>query len=209
MHTLSSNLDIRHAAGVLVAAVLGLALASPAANAEDFCALTANVVNSAGEPISSTWIELVNSEGQIVRREMRTGPTITICDFGFGPHTLRVGTNECLPTSISNLRVVIGRPLRLNVVINSCSYRDVVRNGCLLYVRVADAQGIPVPNADLSTSPPPALQPRTDAYGRYQGLIRGSQDITVTKPGFEPASTRVQCRADEELDIGLTMHVKK
>ncbi len=211
MYTLTCSpiLYIRHTLGVLLVTAIWLMLSSSSAAAEEFCAVTLNVLDSGGAPISSTWIELVNSEGLVVRKEEMIGPTIRICDFGFGPHTLRVGTNECLPMAISNLRVVMGGPLHLKVTLNGCSYRDVMRNACLLYVRVKDNEGKPVPDADLSRAPPPRLQSKTDAYGRIQTLFRGSRDLVVTKEGFEPAVARAQCRSDEELDIEVIMQTKR
>ena len=86
--------------------------------------------------------------GVVVLRRQVTEATFRICDFGFGPHTLRVGINECLPVAISNLRVRLGSPISLKVIPNVCSYRD-MRSACMVYFRVVDEAGRPIPDANL------------------------------------------------------------
>jgi len=179
--------------------------------ADEFCAVTLNVVGSDGLPIRRTWVQLLDDSGTAELNTMMEGSTLKICDFGFGPHSLRVGSNECLPVTISNLRVVVGYPIHLNVIMNPCGYRDVLRNACLLYLRVVDREGSAVPGADLLLRPIPEIQPetKTDSYGRYQGLFRGSRDVIVTKEGFEPGRAHVHCSSTEELDIKVTMEKHK
>lgn len=174
------------------------------ARGEDFCALTLHVYEPTGIPIKSTWIELDNSSGKVVRNEM-IGSTLKICDFGFGPHTLRVGTNECLPVTISNLRMIFGSPLDLRVVLNGCGYRETVRSACLLYVRVIDAGGTPIPDVDFSPNLVLDRSPRTDSFGRYQSLVSGNRELIFTKEGFEAERVRVQCKGTEEVDVEVTM----
>jgi hypothetical protein len=129
---------------------------------------------------------------------------LLICDFGFGPHQLRVGTNECLPTTISNLKLVFGSPLFLNVILNGCAYREQMRNACLIYFRVADNDGKPVPGAEFSPSLADQT-PRVDTYGRYQGLFKGSHDVTFVAAGFEAATVHLQCKEAEEVDQVVVM----
>ena len=130
------------------------------AHAEDFWAVRPNVHFPNGSPITSTWIELIGPDGKTELREM-IGATARLCDFGFGPRTLRVGTNECLSAAISNLQVVIGSPLSLDVTVNGCGYRETMRNACLLYVRTFDDNGNPVSDAKIGP-----LAVNTDSYGR-------------------------------------------
>lgn len=174
------------------------------AGAQEFCAVTLSVSGSDGAPITSTWIELVDPAGKVVRREMINGPTARICDFGFGPHTLRVGVNECLPVAVSNLRVVLGAPVHLDVMLSACGYRETARNTCLVYFRTRDGDGSPVPSVNFApriTDAPPL----TDSYGRYQSLFLGSRDITFTKAGFQPAVVHLKCQANEEIDQTVVM----
>jgi hypothetical protein len=186
------------------AAVWTLLATSPV-KAQEFCAVTLNVFGPHGEPNNSTWIELDDPTGKAVRKELMRGPTLYLCDFGFGPHTLRVGTNECLPVTISNLRVVVGIPVTLNVTLNACGYREQVRSGCLLYVRVVDEEGSPIPEVDLSPGFALAKPPKTDSYGRYQTIFRGNQEMTFTKQRFSPETVSVQCQTTEEVDRNIVM----
>lgn len=184
----------------------GLALTSclPAVRAAEFCALDVRVTDLDGKPITSTWIELVDPTDRVVRREM-VGHEFKICDFGFGPHTLRVGTNECLPVAISNLRVVMGHPLFLNVVLNGCSYREVMRNACLAYFRTVDGDHKPLPEVDFSPRLTLDQRAQTDSLGRWQGLFTGAYSLTFTKSGYASADARIQCRADEEVDVEVVL----
>lgn len=184
--------------------VFSVSLIIPAARAEDFCAVTLNVVAADGRPITSTWIDLVDPSGNVVRREQMHGSTLRICDFGFGPHELRVGTNECLPVTISNIRLVFGSPLFLNVTLNACSFRERMGNACLLYFRVTDEAGRPVPAAEFSPRFP-AQEPRVDSFGRFQSLFGGTQDFTFVAPGFQPTTVRAQCKETEEIDQMVVM----
>jgi hypothetical protein len=186
-----------------------VAVISSTAAAEDFCALTLTVTRSDGSLNRMARIQLVDESGHGELNEMMWGPTLKICDFGFGPHSLRVGTNECLPVTISNLKVVIGYPIHLNVVLNSCGYQDIMRNACFLYLRVLDIENNAVPGAVILLRPIPEIQPNTDAYGRYQGLFRGTGDVTVTKEGYEPGMAHVRCVGTEELDVKVTMVKRK
>jgi hypothetical protein len=204
MHKLAIvPLIIRAMPGVLM---LGFCLqpGARAARAEDFCAVTLKVSNSMGWPATSTWIELVDPSGRVVRKEMMSGPELKICDFGFGPHTLRVGTNECLPVAVSNVRAVFGAPLVLNVVLNGCGYREQMRSGCLAYFRTVDDHHDPVPRVAVS---PLAADPpdHTDSFGRWQGLFGGSHDLTFSAVGFEPAKVHIECKRDEEVDAEVVM----
>jgi hypothetical protein len=185
--------------GILVAH-----LTPQTAGAAEFCALTVKAVNSDGRPVTSTWIELVDPRGAVVRSQMMVGPELKICDFGFGPHTLRVGTNECLPAAVSNLRVVLGSPLEVTVTLNSCGYRLSGRVGCFLYLRVTDREGSPVEGVDLS---PPLSDPagRTDAYGRYQVAFVGDRDMTLSKDGYYSSTVHLACQANEEVDQGIIL----
>lgn len=176
--------------------------------AEDFCALTVDVTRSTGRPVRRTWIQLKDATGLVVHAREVSGPTFTICDFGFGAHTLTVGSNECLPVTVSNLRLVLGSPIRLKVVLNPCTYSHPMRSGCLLYLRVADTGGNPIPGAELSMSAVPLIPERTDSYGRYQGLFSGQPTVVVTRDGFETGKANIQCRDDEQVDVQVVLQGK-
>jgi len=117
---------------------------------------------------------------------MMSGPELKICDIGFGPHTLRVGTNECLPVAISNVRAVFGAPLILNVVLNGCGYREQMRSGCLTYFRTVDDHHDPVPGVRFSPPLGTDLPDFTDGFGRWQGFELSAQNrrALYIPPGF-------------------------
>jgi len=186
-----------------------LQLASPLASAEDFCAVTLHVAGVDGVPVTSTWIALEDANGKTIRKEMTEGPIIKICDFGFGAHTLRVGTNKCLPVAISNLQLVIGLPLKLEVILNNCGYREQFRTGCFLYLRVADTDGHPIPVVGFSPKLDINRPARTDSYGRFQTLFGGDDALTLTKEGFAPATVKVSCRDREQVDKEIVMRRAK
>jgi hypothetical protein len=199
--------NLRPLFGLLATFSLGVAvigLSAPRATAADFCALTVTVSGPDGGPINSTWIELADPSGRIVRREM-VAATFKICDFEFGPHTLRIGTNECLPVSVSNLQVVIGHPVVLNVVLNVCGYRETMRNACLIYFRTVGTDRQPVAGVEFSPQLTLDQPSRTDSFGRWQGLLGRSAIVTFSKPGHEPTTVRVECQRNEEVDLQVVM----
>ncbi len=187
------------------ALLLGICLQLSSARAGDFCAVTLNVTGPHGEPITSTWIELVDPSGRVVRREMMQGSEHRICDFGFGPHTLRVGTNECLPVAVSNLRAVFGFPLVLHVVLDGCGYQEQMRDACVAYFRTVSEDSAPLSGVRLPPRWAAGGLAQTDSYGRWQGPFRGEQDLTFTKPGFAPTAKHIECRHDEEVDVEVVM----
>lgn len=181
--------------------VLSVCLFAPRLFAAEFCAVTANVTDSNGKPASIVSFQLEDPAGKVVKSGINFGPQIEICDFGFGPHTLRVGTNECLPVTISDLRLVLGSPLRLRVILNACSHQW-PRNACLLYLRVSDDGGNPVSGVRVVRNSRP--EEITDGYGRYQSLSR-TTDLMLAKEGFQDEKVHVDCRDDEEIDLPVTL----
>jgi hypothetical protein len=195
MHKLTSSALLGH--------VFLLAGISSTALAQDFCAVTVHIQGPDRKPITSTWFELRDPSEKVVRKA-KTGPNLRLCDFGFGPHRLTVGANECLPITISDLRVFFGHPVTLDVTLNPCSYGDELGGGCLLYLRVADAKGDPISDINLSSATLRGTS-HTDAYGRFQAHFKGSLNITYSKPGFEAGTFQLQCRDNEEIDKDLTI----
>src|SRR6266446_4740147 len=96
---------------------LWLAVMPRALMGQEFCALTLSVADSHGAPFTSTWIELVDANGKVVLRKMMERPIEKICDFGFGEYSVRVGVNDCFPVTLSNIRLQLGAPLFLSVIL--------------------------------------------------------------------------------------------
>jgi len=175
---------------------------------EDACALTVTVSGPSGEPIGSTMVELLDASGRTVLRQLMKGPTLTICDFGFGKHTLRVGTNECFPLAISNLTVDLGHPIYLSVRLNACNGGDGGSNACRLYFRVTDSNGRPL--RDVALLPEFTVPPlHTDSYGRIQTSFIGKREIILSKPGFVPKSVAIECAGAEEIDREIALQSRE
>ena len=171
----------------------------------DTCALTLQLFSYDGRPASNAWVELRDSEDKVVLRTLMEGPTLRICDFGFGPHSLRVGASWGLPVTVSNLRLLLKAPLNIKVVLNSTNYTGGMGSGCLLYLRVADRAGQPVPGADILQSNFPGTSAKADSFGRYQALYGGTNEIVVRKEGYEDSRTVVACKDREQLDRGVVI----
>jgi hypothetical protein len=170
------------------------------------CAVTVRVVGTGGEAVNFTQIQLIDPSGRIVLNEIMQESEYKICDFGFGVHTLRVGANECLPVSISNLRVDLAHPLYLTVVLNTCSYR-VMRSACRAYFRTVDDAGKPI--AGVAFSPALSDLPQvTDQYGRWQGLFKGTKLLQFSKSGYVSRSAMIKCIDNEEVDAEIVLKNK-
>lgn len=172
--------------------------------AEDFCALRVRVVNSNGVPAHIVRITLLNEAGGADFDSLVEGGDVRICDFSFGAHTLRVGSNECLPSTVENIRLVFGRPLDLKVVQNSCSYRISGRMGCFIYVRVTDERKVPLADTAIRGLSP-AEGAKTDGYGRFQGLFSDEREVELSHEGYQTKRVPVSCKSDEEVNLGVAL----
>jgi hypothetical protein len=195
---------------VLLGAVGSLA-GSPTllAASSDFCALSVKVSDGDGKPINSTRIELVDSTGQIELRQT-VGPDFQICDFKFGPHTLRLGVNECFPVAVSNLEVRLGSPIALDLRLPKCAYgrpmygSSTGERACSWYFRTITQNGEPLSEVEISPNVGPGI-PRTDSYGRRQGIMAGTKEVTFSKLGYESKTLRVGCPESGLLEVSVPL----
>ena len=174
---------------------------------DDFCALTVHIVSSTYQPISSTWIELADPQGSVVLRRVVDGSVVTICDFGFGKHTLTIGTNECYPVAFPNLEVKPGKTIALEAILPACTHADGVSNGCPLYIRIVDESGKGV--RDVAAKGQTLVYPSTDSYGRlFSGLLIGRSDqITFSKTGLSPSTVEIRCERGERIQRVIGLHL--
>jgi hypothetical protein len=178
------------------------------ARAADFCAVTLTILTPEAKPPKSTHIEVVDQKGKIERAFEAQGDTVQICDFGFGPHAIRVGSHGCV-TSISDVEMRFGYSIPLTAFLNGfCGWVDTMSSGnaCELYVRVMNEYGSPVPNAQIQVWSPPAKPVTADSWGRYQGVYIGDLEIVATKPGYENGSARATCKKNEHIDLPIVMN---
>jgi len=179
------------------------------AASSDFCALKVKISDWDGSAINHTSMELVDSSGHVELRQM-VGAEFEICDFRFGTHTLRLGVDECFPLAVSNLEVRLGNPITLDVTLPKCAYgrpmygSSTGERACFSYFRTATAEGEPLSQVEVS----PKLRTYaslTDSYGRWQGIMTGTKEITFSKPGYAPKTLRVSCPEAGPLEVGVTL----
>lgn len=165
--------------------------------AQDACLLTADIILDDGRPIVSTHIELTDPSGKIVLQR-QTSSRLEICDFGFGPHTLRVGTNERYPVTISSLIANPSYPIRLKIILNSGPQASSGSNFCEVYFRVFDEDGSPVANASVIAG---NRAGSTDIYGRIISGVSRRRPVTysVKKSGFVETTLDVECEDSEQI----------
>jgi hypothetical protein len=172
---------------------LGLALeAGGSLFAASVCGLTVHVL-SGEKPASFSRVRLVAPDGTVVRDDEVRGGEDRICDFGPGPHTLIVGEERCFPTTITDVRLDLDRPLEFSVRLNWCREGMVTANLCRLLLRVADSLGRPIRDA---TATLPKRDPvMTDDYGRalIVALSEPKETLIITKPGFSPLNVEFSC----------------
>jgi hypothetical protein len=167
------------------------------------CALRVSVATKRGQPINATFVELIGPKGNLAWAERVTGSEFSICDFGFGKHYLRVGTNECYPVTISNIVLHPRNPVKLKVTLNECGGHPAIFSMCEAYLRIRDSSGQPIEGVEVaSTRLVP--HPRSDRYGRMVFPIqRGDHTIRLVRTGFQPLEVQLACvgfeRAEREI----------
>lgn len=143
------------------------------AKAELPCALKITIDRGGGvAPLTS--VELRDEKGEIVDSQTVGKATVSICDFGLGRHTLRVGRNECYPTVIENLFLIPDHTLELTIKMNDC-LPHTSRNFCTVYFRISEHKRPAVNAVVYNTDGYQAGV--TDRYGRfYTRLLIGKQE---------------------------------
>lgn len=108
----------------LLTSLLASCLCCTYAQTKEFCALSVELVPVRGTQLRHIPVRLLDQSGKAVFDEQVNNPAFRICDFGFGPHTLVVGSSNCHPMEIHGLRLRFGEPITLTVPLNECQ-RDV------------------------------------------------------------------------------------
>jgi hypothetical protein len=187
----------------IIPLLLGLCicLIERTARAEPFCAVTVILETPTHVPVTSTWGEVVNAKGKTVLREMINGDKWRICDFGFGAHSIRVGTNECFPVTISNVYLHLGYPVELHVLLNRCSGYPEYSNGCRIYFRVKSDKGEPLVGVRANKNES-GESPMTDEFGRIEfPLLRGSTvRFSFSAAGHQTSNFDARCNQVELIE---------
>ncbi len=182
----------------MASAVMTALAASPPAG--EFCALSVEIHDQKDQPARLTPVQLVDPSGRTVFDEQVEGSTVRICDFGFGPHQLRVGYSFCYPITISGLRLILGRSIHLTVRLNQCPPDIWYGRLCRVYLRVreqagAQARGV---NVAWGTNEPPGM---TDQFGRVESyLLEGqSTQARLSGGGYVTESVPLECPESEQV----------
>jgi hypothetical protein len=160
-----------------------------------FCAVELSVTLPDGSPIISATAELLNAEAVVVQRQLITNGSGTFCDFGFGPHSIRVGHGSSLTTTISGIKLIFGQTQHLRVVLNShpeAGSGGAVGTACRALLRLQSPNGDPIAGVTVTYRGNSA---ESDNYGRVLLLVPLKQftAIAVQKVGFQSKDLSLSC----------------
>lgn len=175
------------------------------AGAAEFCALRVEVQQPNGKPARLIPVVLRGPAGDVVFDERIDQSPFEICDFGYGMHSLQVGYSFCYPTTIGNLRMRLGDPIRLTIRLNECP-PDVIHGRCDMNLKVKNKiSGKGIGGVRVVGRQPVPIAGTTDSYGRVQLFfqVSGELEIDFSADGFEPLRHLIPCKGLEEREIFL------
>jgi len=173
----------------------------------EFCALRLTVVDKEGQPGGAALVELVDKDGRVVFRDRTRDGLLDICDFDFGVYSLRIGSNECFPTTISNILLDLGVQDRLKVILNGCGQGHYVRaGGCKAYFRVASPDGKALAGVEV-VPPISSRAKKTDSYGRVSFYTSSAKTVpfTFSVTGYQDQGVEVSCKDVETIERKVVM----
>ncbi len=200
---------------LLVSFLLDIFMAS-SVTAETFCALRIIVTTEGGDPIFAGEAQLVGADGSIVQVAKINAGRGEFCDFGFGPHSVRVSGNGMRATTVSGIVLTYGKTLNLRVVMNVLKSSDGGGGGnaCSAYLRVQTTEGKPISGARVT-----AVSARgrvkgivCDEYGRALLLVPTGEFVAyrAEDPGFRPTQFTLSCSTwDESLERTVTLFASR
>lgn len=163
------------------------------------CALVFRIPTPDGQPGGPVLAELLDASGKVVKKIWTEGGIGRVCDFDFGVYSLRVGPGWCVPTVLTNLRVMPGYPLALTVFPNDCGSRPDHGSGCSVYARIANEEGTPIGGAEVSAG---KWNRKADKYGRVLfGMGRSATArLRFSAEGFQPVDLTLSCKDLENIE---------
>ena len=173
--------------------------------ANDFCAVTVNIVNHAGQPAAAR-IRLVDPQGKIVR-DFRADGHAELCDFGFGEHTIEIGNPNCQFITLHRIRLIYNVPRYFTVVWDGCMSgieAMTLPPSCIAYFRVSAMSGRPFGSTGFDEE---WFQTRCRrclrSYFYGDPECGHTEDITISAPGYTPKTLHVACRRYEIIEEGV------
>ena len=211
---MSLQTSMTHTRGLWVPVAVGLLallLAPPASAQSPFCAVRLRVDLAGGGAITSASAELRDATGKAVQMQAVKDGRAEFCDFGFGPHSIRVrlDSTECAVVTIEGIRIAYGRTQTLNVILNPCARGGdaiLFGDGCSAFFRVRDKAGAPVPDASIYEGG--VRQHETsDIYGRVLLSVPTlATEVEVRKDGYLAARALVECsRRGERRELEVVL----
>ena len=170
--------------------------------AADFCAVKVSVVDQAAKPVA-TAIQLIDPSGRVVERVYARTGEAEFCDFGFGPHSIRVGDERCGGVTLDRIGLRRGQTQRFNVILQDCTIA--IDGGrcplsCEIYLRVSSDNGEKLKESEVSIEGNPLII-HVDSYGRiWLSILKGSsENLRITAPGYQEKTLHLFCKDKETL----------
>ena len=183
---------------LMLASAIILVNASPAA-AQTSCALKIVVDTTHRFPVDFVLVELLEQGGHVVANGRTSGDTAEFCDFEPTVRSIRVGANQCFPTSINNVRFLFGRTQVLHVFLNDCVAGGSLSNSCEVVFRIRSSDGRPLTTAVLEEL---GRAQKADAFGRAASrfLIGSERTYTVRAAGYRSKTVTLVCELGMSFD---------
>lgn len=173
------------------------------------CLLRLRTVNESAVPLSGVPVELVDAEGRIVFATQSQDGEAEICDFDFGTYSVRVWRGACLPTTVSNIRFKPGEPMRLTIMVNTCTPRPDHRTACGVYVRVRTPDGRPIQRVEVWQNGRD-WKVLGDQFGRAVFPVKraATTAVLVGAPGYRTEALRLSCIDVEDIERRIVLQVE-
>jgi len=177
----------------------------------DFCALSITVVSPNGLTIPYPLpITLVDSTGRVEEQTTTRDGKASFCDFGFGDHTVIVGSEEgCGSVVMPHIRLRLGSHQELKIVHNICSgVGEGGRLNCAFYLRIRSDNGQKLAGAELWSQGNLLL--KADQYGRaLVPVTKGTtREYEVRSPCHQNDEIHLSCTHNEESEREVILHSK-
>jgi hypothetical protein len=157
-----------------------------------------------------TFARFIAPDGSVVLDKIVEGPTLRICDFGFGEHKLVLGSGNCYPLTFEGLRLRLDQPIHLIAQLNWCSRERFPGNLCSVYLRIRGPNGSPIDDATLTWNAS-TKGGSSDAMGRLGAFLVGGQSTraTVNKTGYLPETFELSCRGSEDIEKQVSLRLSQ
>jgi hypothetical protein len=191
---------------LLIAVILPVQMA-----AADFCAIYVNVINSTGKPIDAP-VALIDKDGNVETSIIAQNGKATLCDIGFGPHTIRVGKLECSGyVTIHNISLIYGLAQSFTATWDGCRNVEMMTlpPSCQVAFRVTSSDNKKLNDAE-ATKKGDTAKYHADSYGRFfLDVANGSKvDFTFSAHGYRERMVSVPCEHFENIEKSVQLDPK-